>query len=260
VGTWTFWVWAVDQAGNAASPVSSRYTFLSVVPAVSDLAGPTSGSSRTPTWTFTVPPRYTAHCLLTTSSDALLADVPCSTGRFTANRQHQPYGSYVLTVQLLDNQGLGGPYTPSAPYALRAAAVSPPSVVHSSGGGAPAPVPPATGPVAPTVRTPQGQVRPARTSAGGIPAPAKSNRPAPSSVLAHGPFITPDVPKAIGKTLAQVAQKPTIPLVLLAVVVGFLLMQNRIDRRDPKLASAPVGAEPELEFGPVKAWDGGAPA
>ena len=261
-GSWALWVWAVDQAGNAAPPVSSRYTFVSRVPGVSDLTGPTSGSSRTPSWTFTVPPTYTAHCLLTTDGDALLADVPCSTGRFTANLQHQPYGNYVLTVQLLDGQGFAGPYTPSAPYAFRAASVSPPSVVHSGGGSTP---PPPTGTtVAPPPARPsqlqQFADRPARSSAGGIPAKPRSHSSASGSGLAHGSFITPDVPKAIGKTLAQVAQKPTIPLVLLAIVVGFLLIQNRIDRRDPKLASAPVGAEPELEFGPVQAWKGGAPA
>jgi hypothetical protein len=55
----------------------------------------------------------------------------------------------------------------------------------------------------------------------------------------------------LGRTLQQVASKPALPLVLVVVVVGFLLVQNRIDRRDPKLASAPVGAEPELDFGPT---------
>ena len=261
-GTWAFWVWAVDQAGNASAPVSSRYTFVSRVPAVSDLTGPAAGTSRTPTWTFSVPPQYTAHCLLTTTSDALLADVPCNAGRYTANLQHQPLGSYVLTVQLLDAQGFAGPYTPSTPYQLRAAGVTPPTVVHSSGGGGGSSTPRITPPtsVSPTTAQRQTPLRPPRSSAGGIPARSASGRKTPATALPAGPFITPDVPKAIGKTLAQVAQKPTIPLVLLAVVVGFLLMQNRIDRRDPKLASAPVGAEPELEFGPVQGWKGGAPA
>ena len=59
-------------------------------------------------------------------------------------------------------------------------------------------------------------------------------------------------PKAIGSSIADSLKKPTIPLVLVVIVVGFLLLQNRIDRRDPKLASAPAGAEPELEFGPVR--------
>jgi hypothetical protein len=80
------------------------------------------------------------------------------------------------------------------------------------------------------------------------------------TVPTPGALITKEVPQAIGNTLAQVARKPTIPLVVLGVVIGFLLLQNRIDRRDPKLASAPVGAEPELDFGPVRHLGGGAPA
>ena len=75
------------------------------------------------------------------------------------------------------------------------------------------------------------------------------------------------MPKAIAKTVGEVISKPTIPLLLLVIVVGFLLLQNQIDRRDPKLAAAPVGAEPELEFGPIyrgpepgRPLGGGAPA
>jgi hypothetical protein len=34
------------------------------------------------------------------------------------------------------------------------------------------------------------------------------------------------------------------------LVLGFLALQNRIDRSDPKLALAPVHADPDLEFLP----------
>jgi hypothetical protein len=40
------------------------------------------------------------------------------------------------------------------------------------------------------------------------------------------------------------------PLMLLFVVLAFLLMQNRIDRRDPKLALASVAADDTFEFLP----------
>ncbi|HWH30939.1 MAG TPA: hypothetical protein VNU26_18615, partial [Mycobacteriales bacterium] len=60
-------------------------------------------------------------------------------------------------------------------------------------------------------------------------------------------------------------RRPTLPIALLLVVGLFLLVQNRIDRRDPKLAGADVDEEPELEFRPVHRvvrpnWPGGAPA
>jgi hypothetical protein len=58
------------------------------------------------------------------------------------------------------------------------------------------------------------------------------------------------VPDAIKNVLNSTITRPQLPLALLFVVVLFLLVQNRIDRRDPKLAAAPVTAEPELSFGP----------
>ncbi len=64
-----------------------------------------------------------------------------------------------------------------------------------------------------------------------------------------------EVPQAIGRvfgeTFRNAAREPTLPLTVLLVVVAFLLVQNRIDRRDPKLAAALAEAEPELVFGPV---------
>lgn len=80
---------------------------------------------------------------------------------------------------------------------------------------------------------------------------ASPNRP-PS--FGSGP-----VPQVLKDVVTETITEPQLPLALLVVVVLFLLVQNRIDRRDPKLASAPLEAEPELDFGPV--WKaGGAPA
>jgi hypothetical protein len=39
------------------------------------------------------------------------------------------------------------------------------------------------------------------------------------------------------------------------MVVGFLSIQGRIDRNDPKLALAPAEAEPELTFDPPLPFD-----
>jgi hypothetical protein len=60
-----------------------------------------------------------------------------------------------------------------------------------------------------------------------------------------------DVPRAIKNVLGQTITKPQLPLALFVIVLLFLLVQNQIDRRDPKLAAAPVTAEPELTFGPT---------
>ncbi|MFN2540016.1 MAG: hypothetical protein ABR549_17950 [Mycobacteriales bacterium] len=262
-GTWTFWVWAVDAAGNLAAPASSSYTFVSPVPAVTDLRTPASGPNSHPTWTFTVPPGYSAACLLSNANNAVLAQGSCSTGRYTADLSAQPYGSYTVTVQLVNSRGDEGPFTRSTPYGYRAAGSSGPVIVVPPSRGSVTPASPAapasTG--KPHRGGPSRPTGPATSAAGlgGKHGGAKAALPVPTP----GTFITTEVPKAIGNTLAEVARKPTIPLLLLAVVVGFLLLQNRIDQRDPKLASAPVGAEPELDFGPapnIRGLEGGAPA
>jgi hypothetical protein len=42
---------------------------------------------------------------------------------------------------------------------------------------------------------------------------------------------------------AEVAKRMAFPVALLLVVMGFLFVQHRIDRREPKLASAPVAQD-----------------
>ena len=54
--------------------------------------------------------------------------------------------------------------------------------------------------------------------------------------------------KKIAKVAAEVGKRSAFPSSLLMLVLGFLSFQNRIDRRDPKLALAPVHPTPELSF------------
>jgi hypothetical protein len=42
------------------------------------------------------------------------------------------------------------------------------------------------------------------------------------------------------------------PLLLLLLIAGFLIAQHRIDRKDPKLALAPVHRELDLAFEPFR--------
>jgi hypothetical protein len=58
----------------------------------------------------------------------------------------------------------------------------------------------------------------------------------------------PDHPIA-ARTIGQVAKALRFPAVLLGVILLFLGVQQRADRRDPKLANAPLGSRQEtLEF------------
>jgi hypothetical protein len=49
-------------------------------------------------------------------------------------------------------------------------------------------------------------------------------------------------------TARRLAAQARLPLTLLVVLAGFLFLQGRLDRRDPKLALAPMFAEPSLRF------------
>ncbi|MDQ5807959.1 MAG: hypothetical protein M3320_04720, partial [Actinomycetota bacterium] len=64
-----------------------------------------------------------------------------------------------------------------------------------------------------------------------------------------GNFATRAVADAV-RAIAQHPDKSVFPLSLLLLVLGFLAIQNRIDRSDPKLALAPTFADPDLEFRP----------
>ena len=59
-----------------------------------------------------------------------------------------------------------------------------------------------------------------------------------------GPFAGP-----VRELLQAAAETTTIPVLVILVVIAFVAVQNRIDRRDPKLAAAPLRNEPEyVEF------------
>jgi hypothetical protein len=78
-------------------------------------------------------------------------------------------------------------------------------------------------------------------------------KPTKSPVLSGGSIVAPEsinrVPELLGRAAVRSLDRPQVPVILLVLVIVFLLVQNRIDRRDPKLANAPVGAEPMLGFG-----------
>ena len=59
--------------------------------------------------------------------------------------------------------------------------------------------------------------------------------------------------ESVAKVAAAIAEEPektAFPMGLIFVMAGFMGLQGRIDRNDPKLALAPVFADPDLEFRP----------
>ena len=56
--------------------------------------------------------------------------------------------------------------------------------------------------------------------------------------------------RQVARVAAKNADKSVFPGSLIFIVIGFLGVQNRIDRSDPKLALAQLGADQEVVFGP----------
>jgi hypothetical protein len=80
--------------------------------------------------------------------------------------------------------------------------------------------------------------------------PAEPSVQNPAETLAQPPGLggLRKVLQQIAQVAAEVGKRSAFPTGLLLLVVVFLSLQNRIDRRDPKLALAPVHPTPDLPF------------
>lgn len=89
-------------------------------------------------------------------------------------------------------------------------------------------------------------IDPAQNGGPGAPQTAERAVEDPKSLAERGLESLRTAAGWVGRNL----DKTGFPLLLLLMVVGYLSVQNRLDRRDPKLALAPVHAEGTLEFLP----------
>jgi hypothetical protein len=80
-------------------------------------------------------------------------------------------------------------------------------------------------------------------SSSGSGAPATHRRGLDADLAADSEGINPSLFDRVGDVSVEVAKNLAFPLALLLLVTGFLLIHNRIDRKDPKLAHAPVRAD-----------------
>jgi hypothetical protein len=274
-GTYTVGVRLTDTAGNAGPAATSGYVLDATAPAAPRFtAHPASpAANRHPSWTWGGESGAHATCLLTRSG-TVIRDWGSCAGSYVVSLNGQPDGTYGLSVRLTDPAGNTSraatmsyvfdsapppPPPPSGPPAGNDGGGSPSG---NSGGGTPqnAP-PPAPKPPSPKLKlpvlalgTPAGNTPPLATARPGLKPTAQSPEHSSSRPL-FSPELPPvgDVPSVIGQVAVKSLEKPQFPLVLLVVVAAFLLIQNRIDRKDPKLANAPVDAEPLLGFGPAVA-------
>ncbi|MDT7537258.1 MAG: hypothetical protein QOI82_843 [Actinomycetota bacterium] len=78
-----------------------------------------------------------------------------------------------------------------------------------------------------------------------LSAPPSTTHRAPDVGVISGNGALPVVQNIVQRSV----QHPEAPIALCAIALLFLLVQHRIDRRDPKLRVAPRGQYEELEFG-----------
>jgi hypothetical protein len=205
-------------------------------------------------------PGDTSGVCVVTRNGTVVSEGACN-GSFTIDLRGQQPATWGLSVHLVDAAGNEGP-SATGSYTLLSAVGG--GRVDSPGGGTPGRDRPTAGagspggpaPIVPLTgrRAPDGGISLAKPNiAAHIPDAIKKGVRDVANSLPAIPGAIPgtDVPKAIKNVLGQTITKPQLPLVLFVIVLLFLLVQNRIDRRDPKLAAAPVSAEPELTFGPI---------
>jgi hypothetical protein len=73
-----------------------------------------------------------------------------------------------------------------------------------------------------------------------------AGRPGTAALVSSEASSDDSVFSQIGRVAAEAVQQAAFPLILTMLVGAFLMVQNRIDRKDPKLALAPVDSEHDL--------------
>ena len=148
--------------------------------------------------------------------------------------------TFRLAVQVADDNRAAGAHT----VATLTWRLQEPQAVPSTAPVTRSPVGPGTPAVKPSATpsiTTSATTAPMASSAPSGPAAS----PTPSTSIAS---CVPSTTAQIGKLLAGVAPVSWLALLLLLLVVLFLAIQDRLDRRDPKLAHAPLRGDPDQAF------------
>jgi hypothetical protein len=232
--SYRFDVTATDAAGNTSATASSAITVTTppVVPTPEPPAPEPTPEPPVPTPTPDPPaPEPVAPAVATTPDAPLAAAAPPTS-------VPAPVPAVPATVVETPTAGAPEPAAPaSAPRNARRAPPATPRPTSAT----PATVEhPTTATDAPT------ETPPAASDDAGLAAPKRAHTSAATADIgAHEPLAD-----TVRHVAAEVAKRSTIPITLLVIVVLFLLVQDRLDRNDPKLALAPVYPDPELSFGP----------
>ncbi|MBK5306542.1 MAG: Ig-like domain repeat protein [Frankiaceae bacterium] len=255
--TYTIEARAVDAAGNVSPLTAGSYRYDITPPAAPSFASrpATRGTASSVSWTFAMPVDIDHAVCVVTRNGTVISEGSCS-GSFTLDLRGQQPATWALSVHFVDAAGNNGPsitgsYTLTA--ALGRGRVD--GSADPGSGGVPGGSGPGNGGISAPTAGGVDEIND-HPRAGAIPNVQQIVKKgvkavARATTAIPGALPGTDVPEAIKNALGQTITKPQLPLALFVVVLLFLLVQNRIDRRDPKLAIAPSTAEPELTFGPI---------
>ncbi len=243
-GMYTLVVVTVDAAGNISPSASWPYVLVPPAPRVR----PPTSESATAVWSIIGNPSDKFQCTLLRGSRVISTARPCP-----ANPQYdmtkEPAGGYTLSVVQVGAEGVA-----SAPgsgnwfwdgVAPRLPGGPPPGSRGHHPAGPPVTKRPSN--TTPLTRLPaliRKQLQKLGHAVGSIPV---------IYPVVHPNRVTAAVSSAVQGVVHAVGAAgggTGFPLLLIGLVMIFLLVQNRIDRRDPKLALASIAADDTVEFQP----------
>jgi predicted phage tail protein/sugar lactone lactonase YvrE len=284
-GTYTFDLEAADAAGNESADIRYAYLLDTTPPAAPTITSrPNSRTAdATPTWKWTGEDGATFTCSVSSGGQVVSPFSSCKARRTYDLTAHDD-GDYTFKVRATDLAGNEGPVARdtftldrSKPGASGgggsgSAGGAPPAGSPGGGGSpqtSPASTPPASPSAAPSASGRGGGKSPDASRAPRGLAPSRNRVVAPPHAVAKPRPTRPGGGKSRGKShkkvkhrgflptvtevarvTGKVAEHTAFPAALLLLVAAFMGLQNRIDRNDPKLALAPVVADPELDFEP----------
>lgn len=272
-GVYRVEVRTADAAGNLSPIASFDYTYNPQAPAgLSDLQLPASpGTERLPTWRYTAPSGAQVTCRLSAPDGAVL-ETGSGAEEFTPRAPLLVDGTHELRITVVaapaTRPGAAPAATPTGSGPLDLPRLAPTAVDRAAVGAPGARVAPGTG-AGTDARTVAGVTAGGGEGAAGVVPSATGEAPSepgtagavePGLALPGGRFTGTAAVGALRAVAEQTISRPQLPLALLALVLAFLLVQNRIDHRDPKLAGGDVDTEDDLVFTPVPTvWRAGIP-
>jgi hypothetical protein len=240
-GLYTLEVVAVDAAQNTSFPAWSSYALVPSAPRVR----PPGSQSSTAVWAVSGNPRDTFLCTLTLGNRVVSGSRVCGSHP-TYDMTQLPSGTYTLSViqvvqvnaeRVRSAPGSADWFWPGVP--IRHPVVPPGGSGHHPGHQPPTFKQPSN--PNPLTRIPT-SIRKHISKLGH----ALSSLPIP---ILHPNGVTAAV-QSVVHAVGQAGGGTGFPLLLVGLVMVFLLVQNRIDRRDPKLALASIAADDTVEFHP----------